>query len=527
MSLTLLNWLLALSPVLLVLVLMLGLRWGGSKAGAAGWLAAAALAALYFGAGPRLLAYTQVKGALLTLDVLYIIWMALLFFQVADEAGVVRIIGDALPLLTPDRTLQGLLLGWAFVSFLQGTGGFGVSVAVVAPLLIGLGFNPIQAILMASLGHGWAVNFGSMALAFQTLMAVTNLPGLALAGDAAILLGIACLICGLLVALVAGGWRGMGRNLAFILILSLVMSGVQYGLVTGGLWTLGATGAAMAGMLAGVLLARLPGLRLPAVAGGPSFPLPADSPPAGKRRSWAVAISAYVLLVALAFVINTIQPVHVWFNQWQLELAFPELRTAYGWTTPAEAGRSISLFGHPGAILFYASLLSFLIFWRWGYYRPGALKRIARRVLLGAVKPSLGIFAMAGMATMMAHSGMTNLLAEGLSQSFGRDFYPLVSPFIGALGAFISGSNNNSNVLFAPLQQRTAELLGLSATLILAAQTTGAALGSVIAPAKVIVGCSTVGLGDQEGYVLRRMAGYALLPIVVTALAVKVWTWLF
>jgi len=118
----------------------------------------------------------------------------------------------------------------------------------------------------------------------------------------------------------------------------------------------------------------------------------------------------------------------------------------------------------------------------------------------------------------MLHSGMTYLLAEGLSVSVSRQFYPAVAPFIGALGAFITGSNNNSNVLFAVLQQNTAELMNLSVPLILAAQTAGGALGSVLAPAKVIVGCSTVGLSGKEGAVMRKMLYYGALTIGSVAL---------
>jgi lactate permease len=112
---------------------------------------------------------------------------------------------------------------------------------------------------------------------------------------------------------------------------------------------------------------------------------------------------------------------------------------------------------------------------------------------------------------------MTNLLAQGLSQGFGKEFYPVVAPFIGALGAFITGSNNNSNVLFAILQQNTAQMLGLSIPLILGAQTAGASLGSIFAPAKIIVGCSTVGLGSKEGMVMGRILVYGLLTIVFIA----------
>ncbi|HQF62261.1 MAG TPA: L-lactate permease [Anaerolineaceae bacterium] len=507
MPLTLLTWLLALLPVLVILVLMLGLKWGGSKAGAVGLVVALLVAVVFFGAGGKLIAVSQGKGLLLTFDVLYIIWTALLLFHIADEAGAVRIIGQALPRLTTDRMMQGLLLGWLFASFLQGMGGFGVPVAVAAPLLVGLGFSPVQAVIMACIGHGWAVNFGSLATSFQTLMAVTGLPGELLAPDSALLLGLSAIACGSVVAFVAAGWKGLLRALPAVLVLSAVMGGVQYLLVTNGLWTLGATGGAMAGLIVGIGVARLPLYHGPAAQSEhPQAPL--------------VAFSAYAVLILLAFGINLIPPVNALLDSIQVNFQFPAVSTAFGWATPAEPGRAINIFGHPGALLLYSSIIAYLIYARAGYYKPGALPRILRKTYKGAVNSSLGILAMVGMAVIMSHSGMTNLLAQGLSVSFGAAVYPAVAPFIGALGAFITGSNNNSNVLFAALQMRTAELLGLDVPLILGAQTAGGSLGSVMAPAKVIVGCSTVGLGSSEGVVMGKILIYGLIPVALVAVLV-------
>ena len=523
MPLTLLNWLLAFSPVLAVLALMLGLRWGGSKAGAAGWFVAVAVAALRFGAGPHLLEVAQVKSVLLPLDVLYIIWAALLLFHVADEAGAVQIIGERLPALTADRMMQALLLSWVFVSFLQGMGGFGVPVAVVAPILVGLGFGPVQAVIMASIGHGWAVTFGSLATSYLALMAATGVPGEAIAPEAGLLLGVAAFFSGAIVAYVGSGWKGMLRGLPAILVLTLVMGSVQYWLATGGLWTLGATGGALAGLVAGVGLTRLPVSRRAhdgeanGIDGDVQVTDAAPPPDDGVRRSLTVSLSAYAVLIVLAFAINLIPALDALFNRVVLTLQFPEVATAAGWATPAEAGRRLSVFGHPGAILLYTSLIAYAIYAGAGYYRAGAARRISTKVARGAVKSSLGIAAMVGMAVVMSHAGMTHLLARGISESVGRAAFPLVAPFIGALGAFMTGSATNSNVVFGGLQQATAELLGLSVTLILAAQAAGGALGSVFAPAKVIVGCSTVGLGGEEGTVIGKMLVYGLIPVVVVA----------
>jgi lactate permease len=528
MQLSFLTWILALLPVIVVLVLMLLRRWGGSKAGAVSWFVAIAVAMLFFGAGPRLIAYSQVKAILLSLDVLYIIWTALLLFHIADEAGAVAVIGRTLPRLTSDRTLQALLLGWLFASFLQGMGGFGVPVAVAAPLLVSLGFNPVNAVIMACIGHGWAVNFGSMATSFQTLLAVTGLPGELLAPESAILLGLSALPCGMIVAYVAGSWKGVVRTLPVLLSLSAVMGTVQYLLVTNGIWTLGATGGAMAGMLVGVGLTRIPFYNHRRNASVPEIAQPVDENGAlpAKRVSLPAAFSAYIVLVVLAFGLNLIKPIEAFLDQFQYTLFFPEITTALGWVTPAEPGRYISLFNHPGAILLYSSIIAYLIYHRAGYYKPGALARILKRVASGAVNSSLGIVAMVGMSVIMSHSGMTNILALGLSQVFGAALYPLVTPFIGALGAFITGSNNNSNVLFAALQQRTAELLGLSVSLILAAQTAGASLGSIMAPAKVIVGASTVGLSDRESEVMGKILVYGLLPVLFVAVVTLIMIWI-
>jgi lactate permease len=123
---------------------------------------------------------------------------------------------------------------------------------------------------------------------------------------------------------------------------------------------------------------------------------------------------------------------------------------------------------------------------------------------------------MVGMAVTMEHAGMTHQLATGIAQLAGPAF-PLAAPFIGALGAFMTGSNTNSNVIFGDLQQSVAVLVGVSPLIILAGQTAGAAIGSAFAPAKVIVGCSTV--EAQEAPALQTIMRYGLAIVAALALA--------
>jgi lactate permease len=509
----LIDWLLALFPILVVLVLMIGFRWGGAKAGPVGCLVAMLIAFIPFGANLELLVYAQLKGLLLTAFVLYIIWMALLFYHTVDEAGAVEAIGAGLPRLTADRALQTLLLGWIFSAFLQGAGGFGVPVAVIAPLLVGLGFPRLAAVVIPSLGHAWAVSFGSLGSSFYALIAATGLSGNELAPWSAVMLGLCCLTCGIAVLWAAGGRRALRTAMVPTLLIGFSMATVQFIVVTNDFWSLGALSAGLAGLVVSLVLFRLPRYHR-------STELQVTSDAQHVTLPLVLALAPYALLMVVIIGGQLVAPVEAFLGQVVIRVEFPELTTSRGWVTPAETGRTINLFGHAGALLFYASALSYLLL-RWkDCYQQGAIGRIVHNTVLRATRSSIGVATMVGMAVVMEHAGMTRMLAEGVADTVG-DAYPLVSPFIGALGAFMTGSNTNSNVVFGSFQQDAAALLGLNALIILAAQTAGAAIGSAFAPAKVIVGASTVGLGGEEGPVLKKVMAYG--SALVAAISLVTW----
>jgi lactate permease len=155
-----------------------------------------------------------------------------------------------------------------------------------------------------------------------------------------------------------------------------------------------------------------------------------------------------------------------------------------------------------------------------GCYQRGAARRILGSTLRRVLPSSVSILSMIAMALIMEYSGMTDILARSLAEGAGG-LFPFLSPWIGAVGAFMTGSNTNSNVVFGVLQMQTAELLHAPVALILAAQTASAGLASVAAPAKIVVGASTTSMAGQEGEVLRRLAGYTIL--FVTLIGVLAW----
>jgi lactate permease len=403
---------------------MLGLRWGAVQASLAGYLAALLIAVLYFKGGVRLLEYAHLKALMSSLDVLLIIWAAFLFYRVTDEAGAVKQIGEALPHLTADRGMQALVIGWGFAAFLQGVGGFGVPVAVVAPILLGI-----------------------------------------------------------------------------------VMGGVQLFIATYGPWNTASFIGGMAGLVVSFGLARFHrGTQ--------------NNTGSLGLKSLGVAVSGYAVLVMITAIILLIPVVKGLLGGVVIRVSNPELSTGLGYIHQT-GGKSISLLNHAGAILFYAAILVYLIYKIAGRYQPGAFGSILTGTIKRVWSPSVSIILMLCMATVMEFSGMTDALARGLADLAGG-FFPFVAPWIGALGAFMTGSNTNSNVVFALLQLRTAQLLGYSAVIILAGQTSAAGLASVVAPAKIVVGTSTADLAGREGEVMRKMLPYIIILVLLISLLTSI-----
>jgi lactate permease len=187
-----------------------------------------------------------------------------------------------------------LIIGWVFASFLQGVGGFGVPVAVIAPLLVGLGFAPMQAVIIPSLGHGWAVTFGSLGSSFQALIASSGLPGERLSPWLGPVPG----------NFRPAGWinggpceRGQKGHVPAVGSNSHPgnpdgNNPIYPGCVAG-LWNIAAFGAGMAGLLAGIPLAR-------------RFKGDAGEREALVLSTVAVALSGYMILIAMTLGIQLV-----------------------------------------------------------------------------------------------------------------------------------------------------------------------------------------------------------------------------
>lgn len=521
-----LTWSAAALPLALILLLMVRFRWGGGRAGPTGALCAVLGAVLFFGADSSLLGAALWKGVILSFHVLYIIWPALLLYHVVEGSGAIRSIGAGVATLTEDHILQLLILGFAFSSFLQGVAGFGVPVAVVAPLLIGLGFPPVQATAVPLVGHAWAVTMGDLASSFQALVAVTGLPPRPLGLWTAVFLGVACIFSGFFVAHLHAGFGPIRRCLGAILILSLSMAGVELVLAYLEYWILASFCAGMVGLALSLLLAKLSrGEHASWMGLFPEWPAPAGRrtphrPMAGEfikgEMGFHLAFSAYYALVVIVTMATLIPVLHRAVTAVRFTFHFPATETALGWAT--ESSRyTLNLFGHPGAYLLYTAVIAWGIYRVAGHWEGGEGKEVIKRTVREGIPTSVGILFMVVMAMVMSYSGMTFLLARGTIGIAGG-VYPLLAPIVGLLGCFMTGSNTNSNVLFGALQRDIALLLGKNPAIMAALQTTGGALGSMVAPAKVLVACATAGLQGKEGEVIGVVMKYCLSLTLLTGI---------
>lgn len=489
-------WLIAALPLVLLVVLMIFVKMKGTSASAISWAAAALTAFLIFGITPMGFLIANAKGIALAVFVLLIIWTSILLYNIVHASGAVTVIGTGISEVTADKTLQLLLLGWCFSSLIQGVAGFGVPVAVTAPLLAGIGFSPVVAASAVLVGHAWAVTFGSMASSYFTVRLVSTVSDAQLTFWLGILFIPAVILTGLAVVHLQEGWAGVRRRLPLVLGAGVLMGVLK--LVT----------AYFGAVQLATVIPAAAGMAVISAYAGKKTAKPSLKP--DHAMNFSSAVLPYGILMVLV-VIFQIGPLKQAVSSLQIGWNFPAMETLRGFRTAEETNyAAIRLFGHPAPFLLLASVIGVLFYTSRGYLDREKLNKAFAATKKQCVKPTITIFLLVMMALIMNDSGMTSSLAGGLARVSGV-FFPVVSPFIGVLGSFMTGSNTNSNILFGAFQQQVAIDIGVPAALLLASQSVGGSLGSAIAPAKVVLGASTTGGIEQSGTILSITVKYCMI----------------
>lgn len=497
------NFLLAFLPILVVLILMLILHWSSPKAGLAGWLAGIAVALLAFGLNWPVFWVSEGKAFLLTLNVVLVLWPGIFIYYLVDQMGGIRAIASRLDSMVHDKGWLLILQAWMLSTILESLAGFGLPIAMVSPLLIAMGVEPVLAVAATALGHTWAGSTGGMAISLRILSEITHYSPEALFPDSAILLGISIVLTGLAVSFMLGQKKQWWR----VLITGTVTAVVHYFAGLWGMIPISALIASVSGFLVGSTLSKNDGS------------VKAEQI---DRVSLRAGLVGYGTLVSVMLVVSLIPPINKFLSSFIWTIAFPQVSTNAGVFTPAENGNLLHLFTHPGSLILLTLALIIPIFKFVPSFPNPDLGKTLRSTVHSALPASLGSLFMISLSTIMEHAGMTQVLAQGLS-NFAGVLFPIFSPLVGMLGSFATGSNVNSNVLFGTLQKTVAILVGASPLVMMGAQTTGGSLGSMIAPAKLAVGVSTSpGMKNREGEVLRKT-----LPVsLIIALLIGIAAWL-
>ncbi len=474
-------------PLAVVVVAMALLRWRAVTAGLVGFAVALLLAVTLFrlgedaGVAPAAAAGGALAEALFTTaTILWIIFPALCIYELQARAGAFDTIRGGLSRLSADPRMLVLLVAWFFALFMEGVAGFGTPVALAAPILVGLGFSPVRAVTLALIGHAAGVSFGAVGTPVIPQMAATGLSGIDLARPAALLHALL-------------GW---------VLVASLFVLGPGDG--RGRAWTWGVLAAPFF-FVPFLALAWFVGPELPtlggAIVGGTLFALalrragrPADAsgPSAGEM---AKAALPYIVLLVLILATRLAPPLREALRGIAIE-----------WSLSGSFGGRMEVLYHPGTMLLLGFALGGLLQGRTPAELLAAMRGAAARLLPVAA----ALVAMLALSRVMVHSGMIGELAETAAAS--GPAWPLLAPFVGVLGTFVTGSATASNVLFSEFQQATAATLSLPAAMLQGAQNFGAAVGNIVSPHNIIAGAATVGLAaGREGEVLRTTALVCLL----------------
>lgn len=557
MSVTTLS-IMSLLPIIVVAVFLVLLRWPASRAMPLSFGVAILLALGVWQVPAVQVVAASLNGLIVAFTLLYIIFGAILLLNTLQESGALKVIRKGFTDITPDRRVQVIIIAWLFGSFIEGSAGFGTPAAVAVPLLVGLGFPGLAAVMAGMIIQSTPVSFG--AAGTPILVGVNN----GLSGSPAIVEYAAQLgymdwnaflaFIGVKVAilhaaagtfvpliLVAAMTRFFGKNRSvkeglqvwkFALFASLAMT-IPY---LAAAYFLGPEFPTLLGSLTGLVIV------VTFARNGFLVPKPDQAWDFESKEAWPaewtgsiqpkdishhsgsmslikawmpyVLVAAFLLISRLRFL-----PVGSWLQEWTI--TWPNM---FGTNITA----SVQPLFLPGTIFIVVSLIT------WGLHRIpiesyktswGASLKVtmAASVALVFTVPMVQVFINSG-GGAAGYERMPIALAGGVFALVGSA-WPIFAPFIGGIGAAVAGSNTVSNMMFSLFQFDMGQRIAVDPTWMVALQAVGGAAGNMICVHNVVAASAVVGLLGREGAVIRLTAVpffyYALFPGALGYLIVR------
>lgn len=556
MSQTLLS-LLAFLPLVLAAVLLVGFNWPARRAMPVVFVVTVAIALTAWEMTFNRVLASTLQGLILTGAILWIIFGAILLLNTLKHSGAITAIRAGFSNVSTDRRIQVIIVAWLFGCFIEGASGFGTPAAVVAPLMVALGFPAMAAVMVGMMVQSTPVSFG--AVGTPIIVGVSG--GLDKAGISEKLLSegsswdvlyalitsevaITHAIIGVLMPLFMCVMltRFFGRNKSWSEGLAVAPFAIFAGLAF-------VVPYALAGVFLGPefpsIIGALVGLSLVVPAARAGFLVPKKSwdfaPPSEWAAEWMGSIEIkldsltakapvsigmawlpYVLLAALLVLSRVSTEVKTFLSN-TLVLPWVDILGEKG------ISGKIEFLYLPGGIMVLVVLATFFLH-RMKFSELKAAVGESSRTLLGA---GFVLIFTIPMVRILINSGvnladlpsMPRAMAQLVASSVG-DVYPFFAPAVGALGAFIAGSNTVSNLMLAQFQFDTAGLIGVSGAMLVAVQAVGAAAGNMIAIHNVVAASATVGLLGREGQTIRLTIiptlYYLVMAGIITMVAIHV-----
>ncbi|TVP90017.1 L-lactate permease [Alkalibacterium sp.] len=520
-------WLMGTVPIILLIIFMVILQWGALKAAPTTLLITIMLSMTVFRGSLTVIGVELLRASWSSLSIILVILTAILLYEVSNEVNAFETLNRLFKTVAPNELIRILLIGVVFASFLQGVTGFGVPVLVTAPLLVQIGVAPMWAVIIPLVGHSWAGTFGTLAIAWEALLDQFVVEGAAFLSStaffAALFLLILTVSANFFIAYAYGKMKAVKKGFVAIILISLVQGGGQ--LVMSQINPELASFLPSALTLMMIILLSKSGLYNKDWALEDSRIMLARSEedkPVRKMRESKPTMSVlqslvpYILMTVITLTGLLFTPLNALLRGVSFGPDFIETTTGYGVVNPAVENFSpIYPFVHAGMFLFLSALLSFLYYKKKNLvFSENPVRGVLTRTLRKAMSPSIAVLSLLAISRVMAGTGQTMVLAEGMTIVLGS-YYTSVAPFVGLLGSFITGSNMSSNILFGNFQYLTADFIGLNVPAVVGAQTAGGAIGMSLAPGNVVLGTSATGILGSEGKVLIKIIPFTITVAVI------------
>lgn len=528
-----LSALVALIPIAVFFISLLVLKLKGQWAGLLTVLSAIIIAVFVYEMPMDKALWSFGYGAFYGLwPIAWIIIAAIFLYKLTVKSGYFDILRESIIAITPDQRIQVILIGFCFGAFLEGAIGFGGPVAITAALLVGLGLRPLYAAGLCLIANTAPVAFGAVGVPITAMAGAVNVPAIEISAMAGHMLPPLSLFVPFFLVFLMNGLKGVKETWPVALVAGGSFAIVQYLTAVHSGPELPDIASAVVSIICVAVFLRF---WQPKNIFKFDESVGSSSTLEVKKHSTKDIVLAWLPFVLLIGVIL------IWTAGWFKDLFVG----AGGKLSTGEIAQEAGILAASVLKFDFASLKE-VIQVEPAVTEAKAVKSLFELPIINATGTSILIVALitipllriklstavatfgetlnemkwaiftialvVGFAFVSNYSGISATLALALAQT--GNAFAFFSPIVGWIGVFLTGSDTSSNLLFGTLQQLTAQQLGISEVLFLAANSVGGVVGKMISPQSIAIACAAVGLAGKESELFRFTVKYSILLVI-------------